>query len=433
MILNHPGNKQYRRDPLGNDKINLNNKKNFNLRCIIKNLIKKISAINNNKSNNMKKRLNIITYKVVFIVLISVIFTWILSGFYTIQEAECGIVARFGKFIKLAESGLNWKLNFIDQVNIVNIKKIRELNISGIMLTSDEDLVNVEINVQYKIVNPKYYLYSVINSEESLIKATNSALRNVIGKTNIEDVFYKGNDTICHDIKYQIKDIISPYKIGVSIIDVNIRHLQLPNEVESSFKDFIKAKENKENYIIEANNYSEKLKLIAKNKAKFILEKAHILQKQKLLKARGEVERFVKMLEAYKASPKITREFLYIETLENILNHARKVLIDVNKNNLILLPTDFKNGNISLYELNKKQDELNKKQDELNKKQDELNKKQNETYNIKKSLSTYNTNNQELLNNTDELNKKQNDIIDKRKSNTFRNNIKREKREEINA
>ncbi|MXP51330.1 FtsH protease activity modulator HflK [Pantoea sp. SoEX] len=401
MYSNHSGNNKENQNPRDSHENSNNNikKKQYNLGYIIKKLIKKFIKYDN-KPNN-KRKSNFFSNKFIITISVSLLSIWILSGFYTIQESEYGVLTRFGKFNYLAEPGLNWKFNFIDEVKIINTKTVRELSSSGVMLTADENLVYAEITLRYTVVNPKYYLYSVINAEDSLLQATKSSLRTIIGRTKIEDILTKRNDVICDNTKHQIDAVIGPYRMGVNIIGVDIQKLQPPEELQSVFNDVMQAKKNKEKSILKAKNYFDRMQIIAKNQSNDILEEAHVYQKHRILNAEGEAKRFAKILPQYKSYPKITREFLYIEAIQNILNNSRKILVDTDKNSIMLIPTD------SSYKKNSMLIEQTKP--------------------IKNKLkidSNNNINDQNKI-----LNTKNNNIMDQRKANTIRSDIKREKRE----
>ncbi|MBK4775728.1 FtsH protease activity modulator HflK [Candidatus Pantoea edessiphila] len=354
MVCDHNENNKQDHNPWSQDKNRNNKNKNnrsnlkiYNVVYILKKLINKLKQLGS-KSNNTQKY-NFVTFKLVLTISASLLAIWLLSGLYTIQEAECGVVTRFGKFNCFAKPGLNWKLNFIDNVKIINTKKIRELNISGLMLTSDENLVYAEVNLNYTIINPKYYLYSVINVEDSLLQATKSSLRNVIGRTSIEDILNKGYSIICDNTKNQIDEVIRPYKMGINIIKVDFRSLNLPDEIQSAFDNVIKAKKNREQSIQKAKSYFNKTQIIARKKAKNIIEEANMYQKHKLLKAESEAKKIAKILAQYKSYPKITKEFLYIEAMKNILNHSTKILVNNKKNQLILIPSDLLSNKSSIF------------------------------------------------------------------------------------
>ena len=278
--------------------------------------------------------------RVVGIVAAAVVIIWAATGFYTIKEAERGVVTRFGKFSHLVEPGLNWKPTFIDDVTAVNVESVRELAASGVMLTSDENVVRVEMNVQYRVTDPERYLFSVTSADDSLRQATDSALRGVIGKYTMDRILTEGRTVIRSDTQRELEETIRPYNMGITLLDVNFQTARPPEEVKAAFDDAIAARENEQQYIREAEAYTNEVQPRANGQAQRILEEARAYKTQTVLEAQGEVARFAKILPEYKAAPEITRERLYIETMEKVLSHTRKVLVNDKGSNLMVLPLD---------------------------------------------------------------------------------------------
>ncbi|WP_448944875.1 FtsH protease activity modulator HflK [Klebsiella michiganensis] len=278
--------------------------------------------------------------RIVGIVAAAAVIIWAASGFYTIKEAERGVVTRFGKFSHLVEPGLNWKPTFIDNVQAVNVESVRELAASGVMLTSDENVVRVEMNVQYRVTDPERYLFSVTSADDSLRQATDSALRGVIGKYTMDRILTEGRTVIRSDTQRELEETIRPYNMGITLLDVNFQTARPPEEVKAAFDDAIAARENEQQYIREAEAYTNEGQPRANGQAQRILEEARAYKTQTVLEAQGEVARFAKILPEYKAAPEITRERLYIETMEKVLSHTRKVLVNDKGSNLMVLPLD---------------------------------------------------------------------------------------------
>ncbi|HBM3014737.1 TPA: FtsH protease activity modulator HflK [Klebsiella michiganensis] len=278
--------------------------------------------------------------RIVGIVAAAAVIIWAASGFYTIKEAERGVVTRFGKFSHLVEPGLNWKPTFIDNVQAVNVESVRELAASGVMLTSDENVVRVEMNVQYRVTDPERYLFSVTSADDSLRQATDSALRGVIGKYTMDRILTEGRTVIRSDTQRELEETIRPYNMGITLLDVNFQTARPPEEVKAAFDDAIAARENEQQYIREAEAYTNEVQPRANGQAQRILEEARAYKTQTVLEAQGEVARFAKILPEYKAAPEITRERLYIDTMEKVLSHTRKVLVNDKGSNLMVLPLD---------------------------------------------------------------------------------------------
>ncbi len=269
------------------------------------------------------------------------IIVWGASGFYTVQEAERGVVTRFGKLNEIVLPGLNWKPTFIDSVTPVNIERVLELRTNGSMLTQDENMVLVEMTVQYRIEDPAKYLFSVTKPDDSLKQATDSALRYVIGHMTMDDILTTGRAIVRERTWNTLRDIIKNYDMGLVITDVNFQYARPPEEVKAAFDDAIKAQEDEQRLIREAEAYARGQEPIARGQAQRILEQANAYKEQVVLNAQGEVERFSKLLPEYKAAPEVTRDRLYIQTMEKVMKNTPKLMVDgSNSNNLTVLPID---------------------------------------------------------------------------------------------
>lgn len=266
---------------------------------------------------------------------------WGASGFYTIKEAERGVTLRFGEFHSIVQPGLNWKPTFVDKVIPVNVEQVRELKTQGAMLTKDENMVKVEMTVQYRVQNPEKYLFSVSNADNSLGQATDSALRYVIGHMTMNDVLTTGRAVVREDTWKALNDIIKPYDMGLEVIDVNFQSARPPEEVKDAFDDAIKAQEDEQRYIREAEAYAREKEPIARGDAQRIVEEATAYKDRIVLDAQGEVERLQRLLPEFKAAPDLLKERLYIQTMEKIMANTPKVMLDANNgNNLTVLPLE---------------------------------------------------------------------------------------------
>lgn len=304
--------------------------------------IKKILFSISNMITNKKNFSSLLKNKInpILIIIFISFFIWCVSGFYTIKEAERGVVTSFGKFSHLVEPGLNWKPIFINEVKAVNVESVRELAASGIMLTSDENVVRVEMNVQYKITNPADYLFSVTHPDDSLRQATDSALRGVIGHATMDRVLTEGRTVVRSDTQKEIEETIKPYKMGITILDVNFQTARPPEEVKAAFDDAIAARENREQYVREAEAYSNEVEPKANGKAQRILEEARAYTSRIILEAQGEVEQFSKILPEYRKAKNITLKRLYIESMERLLSKNKKIFIDKHSNSTLFLSLD---------------------------------------------------------------------------------------------
>lgn len=266
---------------------------------------------------------------------------WGASGFYTIKEAERGVVLRFGELHSIVQPGLNWKPTFVDKVVPVNVEQVKELKTQGAMLTQDENMVKVEMTVQYRVQDPAKYLFSVTNADDSLNQATDSALRYVIGHMTMNDILTTGRAVVRENTWKALNDIIKPYDMGLEVIDVNFQSARPPEEVKDAFDDAIKAQEDEQRFIREAEAYAREKEPIARGDAQRIVEEATAYKDRIVLDAQGEVERLQRLLPEFKAAPDLLRERLYIQTMEKVMVNTPKVMLDGNNgNNLTVLPLE---------------------------------------------------------------------------------------------
>ncbi|PLK58754.1 FtsH protease activity modulator HflK [Candidatus Palibaumannia cicadellinicola] len=334
MAWNEPDNHEHDRDPWGSSN---NNSGNYNSSANLDDIFRKFS-----RKFGWFGRHGMPGKSSLYIVLIILTIIWFGSGLYTIKEAERGVVLRFGQFYHLVNPGLNWKPTFIDTVTAVNVESVRELAASGVMLTSDENVVRVEMNVQYRIIDPERYLFSVTDADESLRQATDSALRGVIGKYTMDRILTEGRTVVRSDTQRILEDTIQPYNMGLTLLDVNFQAARPPEEVKAAFDDAIAARENEQQYIREAEAYANEVQPRANGKAQRILEEGRAYKARTILEAQGEVQRFAKVLPEYKAAPEVTRERLYIDAMERILSNTNKIIVnEKNNNNLMMLPLDY--------------------------------------------------------------------------------------------
>jgi membrane protease subunit HflK len=271
---------------------------------------------------------------------------WIGSGFYTIEEAERGVVLRFGKYHETVDPGLRWKWTFVDKVIPVDVESVKSMPSSGFMLTQDENVVRVEMDVQYRVVNPREYLFSVTDADNSLREATDSALRYVVGHTSMDDLLTRGREKVRQNTWQVLEEIVNPYRMGLAIVDVNFLPARPPEEVKDAFDDAISAQEDEQRFLREAEAYARETEPKARGQVKRLEEESLGYKEQVVLRATGEVARFNQLLPEYIAAPQLTRERLYLDTMEELYQKTNKVLIDVPKgnNNVIYLPLDKMNA-----------------------------------------------------------------------------------------
>jgi membrane protease subunit HflK len=266
---------------------------------------------------------------------------WVFSGFYTIGEAERGVVLRLGKYDHIVEPGLNWRARFIDEVTPVNIKAIRSLRATGLMLTKDENVVTVAMDVQYQISDPYKYLYRVTNADDSLRQATDSALRAVIGDSLMDSILTSGRLKIRQSTQETLNEIIDKYDMGLVVVAVNFQSARPPEQVKDAFDDAIAAREDEARFIREAEAYKNEIIPKATGRAERLKKEAQGYSERVLNEAQGQVAQFEKLLPEYKAAPEVTRSRLYLDTMQEVYSHSSKILVDSKSTgNLLYLPID---------------------------------------------------------------------------------------------
>ncbi len=277
---------------------------------------------------------------ITFVLLIAIV-VWALSGIYTVKEAERGIVLQFGKFDRIAEPGLRWKATFIEQVIPIDIEAVRSLSASGFMLTEDENVVSVEFEVQYRVVDPTLYRFSVTDADHSLQQALDSALRYVVGHSRMDQVLTTGREVVRQRTWDELNKIIEPYNLGLIVTDVNFKDSRPPAEVKDAFDDAIAAQEDEERFIREAEAYSREIEPKARGQVNRIEQEAEAYKQRVILEARGEVARFEELLPQYNAAPDVTRERIYLDTLEKVYSNTSKIVVDSSSGgNMMYLPLD---------------------------------------------------------------------------------------------
>jgi modulator of FtsH protease HflK len=279
---------------------------------------------------------------IIFIVLI-LLFIWGLFGIYIIQPAEVGVVTQFGRYKETTQQGLNWHIPYpIEQVEKVNVEQVRAVTTNkALMLTQDENIVEIELVVQYRVIEAKDYLFNVRDPDDTLQQATESALREIVGTSKMDAVLTSERTRVAADTKVLIQDIVDRYQTGLMVVGVNMQNAQPPAAVQAAFADVIKAREDEERSKNKAHAYSNEVIERAGGIAGRLREEAQAYKAQVMERADGETKRFLSVLKEYEKAPDITRQRLYLETMESVLSNTSKVMIDIKSgNNLMVLPLD---------------------------------------------------------------------------------------------
>ena len=282
---------------------------------------------------------------------------WLLSGIYIIDPAERGVVLRFGAFQSSATQGPHWHIPYpIETVYKVNVEQIRAAEIGfrniqnssysggvsseSLMLTKDENMVDVKLAVQYKIADAQAYLFNVFNPEMTLSHVVQSVIRQVVGDNTMDHVLTTGREQVAQEVKRHSQNLLNEYNTGLLITAVTMQDAQPPIQVKASFDDVVKAREDEQRYINEAKAYANDIVPKARGASQRLIAEAEAYKSQVVSKSEGEAYRFTQILTEYLKAPVVTKERLYRETLEEVLGSTSKVIVDSNSNSLMYLPID---------------------------------------------------------------------------------------------
>jgi membrane protease subunit HflK len=267
---------------------------------------------------------------------------WALTGVYVVDEAQRGIVLRFGAFQELTQPGLRWHLPWpIESVERININATEQLPYSGSMLTRDENIVNVDLRVQFRRTDPQKFMFNTREPEITLIDATASAIREVVGRNVLDFILTEGRTEVARETQELLQATLDAYGAGITVYEVNMQDANFPREVESSVQDSIKAREDRERRILEAQSYSNEILPRARGEAAARRQAADAYRAQVVANAEGESDRFTSILAQYQKAPAVTRERMYLETVEAVFANSTKVLVDTKgTNNLLYLPLE---------------------------------------------------------------------------------------------
>ncbi len=268
---------------------------------------------------------------------------WALMGVYQIDQQERGVVLRFGEALdEIVMPGLHWNPPMIDNVLTVNVTRVRSRTHEAEMLTEDENIVKVKMTVQYVVENAKDYLLNVRDPDTSLYQATESALRHAVGSSEMHDVLTEGRAELGLEVQDRVQTYMGNYGTGIQVIQVNIDETAPPDAVRAAFDDVIKAREDEVRLRNEANAYANQVIPEARGDAQRQLEEAEAYKQTVIAQAEGEASRFVALHKEYQLAPEVTRERIYLDTIESVLSRSTKIMMDTEGggNNILYLPLD---------------------------------------------------------------------------------------------
>ncbi|NRA22532.1 MAG: FtsH protease activity modulator HflK [Oceanospirillaceae bacterium] len=262
-------------------------------------------------------------------------------GFYTVDQQERGVVLRLGKFSEVVGPGLQWNPPLVDKVTVVNTTRVRSSDHNAQMLTGDENIVDVGMTVQYVVSDASAFVLQVRSPDQSLGLAAESALRHVVGGSDMDSILTQGRNALAVEVQSQLQSNMQIYGTGIQVTQVNIKNAQAPDQVQHAFDDVIKAREDEQRSKNEAETYAKGILPEARGAAKRMLAEADAYKQQVVANAEGEAARFSAVLAEYKKAPNVTRERLYLDTMQKVLSNNSKVLVDVEGgNNVMFLPLD---------------------------------------------------------------------------------------------
>ncbi len=275
--------------------------------------------------------------------LLALVAAWVLFGsFYLNEAAERSVITRFGKYVKTTGGGFNMRLPWpIDRRTVINVTEFRSFTDRTRMLTQDEAMVDINLAVQYRRADPVKFAFNVRDPEDTLGEVSESAIREVIGQSKLDFVLEKGRQEIGAKTKELVQRTITAYNTGLEVISVNLQDVSVPEQVGPAQKDAIKAREDKERAMLAAQTYANDIVPKARGAAVGVVEGARAYRNRVIADAEGETSRFLALAAEYQRAPAVTRERLYLETMEQVLGSASKILVDVEgSGNMIYLPLD---------------------------------------------------------------------------------------------
>jgi modulator of FtsH protease HflK len=258
---------------------------------------------------------------------------WVASGFYLVGAAEQAVITRFGHYERIAGEGPNYQLPWpIESRQVVNTQEVLSITDRSRMLTQDAALVDINIAVQYRRADPRAFVFNIVDPQATLAEASESAIREIIGQTSLDLVLEQGRQEIALKTRALIQHTLDSYHSGIEVIGVNLQDVAVPEQVAPSQKDAIKAREDKDRLRVEAETYSNDILPKARGTAERQLLDAEAYRQQIVAQAEGEGSRFAQLLVAYEKAPALTRQRLYLETMEDVLSHGGKVFVDAKGN-----------------------------------------------------------------------------------------------------
>ena len=276
-------------------------------------------------------------------VLVGILVLWLATGIYIVGPDEVGVVRTFGKFTRVVQSGLNWKfpapIEVVDTPKVTEVKRIeigfrtlkngqyRTVEKESLMLTGDENIVDAEMIVQYKIKDPVAYLFRIVGPELTVREAAEASLRTVVGRNKIDETLTTGKFTIQEETKNQLQSVLDNYNSGIHVVAVQLQDVSPPKEVIGAFKDVASAKEDKNRMINQAEGYRNDVIPKARGEAEAMIRDAEGFKESRVKRAEGDATKFTTILKEYRKAKSITEKRLYLETMEKVLPDIEKIIV----------------------------------------------------------------------------------------------------------
>jgi membrane protease subunit HflK len=282
------------------------------------------------------------------------VLVWVASGFYIVDTGQRGVVLRFGKYVETTEPGPRWHLPWpIESREVVNVDQVRTVEIGyrtnvknkilkeSLMLTDDENIIDLQFAVQYILKDPKEFLFVNRSPEDTVLQVAETAMREIVGKNKMDFVLYEGRADIAARAKALMQQILDRYKTGISVSQVTLQNIQPPEQVQAAFDDAVKASQDRERLKNEAEAYSNDVVPRARGVASRLKEEAQGYKQSVIANAEGEASRFAQIFTEYQKAPQVTRQRMYLDTMQTVMNNTSKVLVDQKGgNSLLYLPLD---------------------------------------------------------------------------------------------
>ncbi len=288
------------------------------------------------------------------LILILLLIVWLGSGFYIVDEGHRGVVLRFGQYVETSAAGLRWHFPYpIEKVEIVNVSQVRTVEIGyrnnvrskvlreSLMLTDDENIIDIQFAVQYILNHPENFLFKNRNPDDAVLQAAETAIRQVIGKSKMDYVLYEGREQVAAKATQLMQKILDRYEIGILISKVTMQNAQPPEQVQAAFDDAVKAGQDRERQKNEGQAYANDVIPRAVGNAARLLQESEGYKQRVIVSAEGDAKRFEQIQVEYSKAPKVTRERLYLDMMQQVLSNTSKIMVDQKGgNNLLYLPLD---------------------------------------------------------------------------------------------